>query len=142
MLSLIASYLIVYSYCNDCTCKASRWLLYQIVNMFYLIRNNDVIWYISPWTCLVHLIMLQNLCVHLWMLFCSSRSFPRPVLCSVKCHGDEDKLKDCYQLYSSLPGCDCGDIVAISCSKFNSLTKTCNHVISQPIPWLLDKLLV
>ena len=76
----------------------------------------------------------ESMCVLIvCMLFCSSLPFLRPVLCSVNCDGDEDKLKDCsYQLHSS--GCGCVDIVGISCSKFNSLTKTCNHVISQLTP--------
>ena len=75
----------------------------------------------------------ESMCVFI-MLFCSSLPFPPPVLCSVDCHGDEDKLKDCTYHMQYSPPCRCSDIVGISCSKFNLLTKTCNHVISQLTP--------
>ena len=81
--------------------------------------------------------MLQYPHVYLCIVSCSSSSSLPPFLCGVSCDGDEDELVECR--LSPLPFiCGCNEIVGISCSKYNLLTRILHLVIMWSYSWHPD----
>ena len=75
--------------------------------------------------------VIVSTCVYVFC-FCSSSSSLPTLLCSASCEGDEDELRECNIVYVVTSGqaCSCGgDVVGISCSKYNLPAKILYPVI-------------